>query len=85
MRTCTLVVAVLAAFAAWSPVVAQDSLTATIKAVDAKGNIVLNDGSTISIGEKVTVEGTPVPGAKVSIVFSGDENGYEISKIVISK
>jgi hypothetical protein len=33
----------------------------------------------------MTVEGTPEVGAKVSVVFSGDENGYEITKIVISK
>jgi hypothetical protein len=85
MRVLVLALAGLAAVAAWSPILAQDSLTATIKEIDGKGNIVLQDGSKISIDEKMTVEGTPEVGAKVSVVFSGDENGYEITKIVISK
>lgn len=68
------------------PALAQDSLTATIKSVDEKGNIILSDGSTLAYDKsKVKVDGTPEAGAKVSIVFSGDENGYEISKIVVSK
>jgi hypothetical protein len=85
MRKYTWVAACFTNLLTNGPVHSQDSLTATIKEVDEKGNIVLNDGSTISIDEKVQVEGTPEPGAKVSVVFSGDENGYEISKIVVSK
>ncbi len=68
------------------PAMAQDSLTATISSVDEKGNIVLSDGSTLAFEkEKVEVEGTPEAGAKVSVMFSGNEDGYEISKIVITK
>lgn len=68
------------------PVAAQDSLTATIKSVTDKGKIQLNDGSFIVFDPtKVKVEGTPVAGAKVAIVFSGDENGYEISRVVITE
>jgi hypothetical protein len=85
MRVIVSALAGLVAIAAWSPILAQDSLTATIKEIDGKGNIVLHDGSKISVNEKMTVEGTPEVGARVSIVFSGDENGYEITKIVISK
>ncbi|MBU2581634.1 MAG: hypothetical protein KJ622_07935 [Alphaproteobacteria bacterium] len=86
MRKSTFAALIVSGLCFAVPAIGQDSLTATIRSVDEKGNIVLMDGSTIGFDKaKVKVEGTPVAGAKIAVVFSGDENGYEISKIVISE
>lgn len=86
MRKSSFATVLLAGLCLAVPALAQDSLTATIKSVDEKGNIVLSDGSTLAYDkEKVAVDGTPEAGSKASVMFSGDENGYEITKIIISK
>lgn len=53
-----------------------ESLTTTVKSIDAAGRIHLGDNSTIILDKNVTVEGQATPGAAVSLTYSADENGY---------
>lgn len=75
---------VLAASAV-SPSFAYDHLSATIRSIDAAGKITLSDGSVRAPGKTVPISGTPETGADISVSFTGDENGYELKSITISR
>ena len=75
---------VMAAGAA-APSFAYDHLSATITKVDAVGRITLSDGSVLAPAKTVLIDGLPEAGATASVSFSGDENGYDIKSITISR
>ncbi len=73
------------ALSAASPSFAYDHLSATIRSVDNVGRITLSDGSILAPAKTVAINGIPEAGANASVSFNGDENGYDIKSITISR
>ncbi len=68
-----------------SPSFAYDHLSTTISSIDPAGRITLSDGSVLAPATTVPIHGLPVAGATASASLSGDENGYDIRSITISR
>lgn len=53
-----------------------ETLSGTVKSVDASGIIQLHDGSSLVLDKDVKIDGVPTAGARATLSYSADENGY---------